>query len=123
MSTPSSPSKQRSAKAAVPVIVTIVGQQASFQPPGAVHVPGVTDGGSVNFLASAACTVHFSNSQVFDTSDLPLTPGDNPTSVKVNNGSTSYCVVGYSGPAGCNAATTGMATPKVMGNPNEIVVP
>ena len=73
------------------------------------HAPGKSNNGYVDFNATKACTLCFTNSSVFGSSSVPLNKGHNQITTQTDNGQTGYYI------DGCPC--------KSEGNPNQIVVP
>ena len=73
-------------------------------------------GKTVQFHTTADCKLYFTNPVVFNLMYVDLTAGKPQTLTVQNDGSTSWAALA--------APTKGSKIPgKVMGNPNEIVVP
>lgn len=73
-------------------------------------------GQTVQFHTTADCRLHFTNPAVFNLMYVDLTTGKPQTLTVQNDGSTSWAALSP-------PSRTSKAPGKVMGNPNEIVVP
>ncbi len=107
-----------------PTVTVNPSPTCTMNPQGAVHAPKKSQNGFVNFNATAACTVDFSDSAVFGVSSKALSQGNNQLNVACESGSTNVSIQGCAAKAK-QATTMSKSTSRVgVGSgPTDFIVP
>src|ERR1051326_610300 len=74
--------------------VTVNPTGCTTEPTGKVHAPKKSQNGFVNFNATAACTIQFQDSTVFNRSRAQLRQGNNQLDSETESGHTTVSIVG-----------------------------